>query len=78
MITSGYSMPSPLARWPVHRWLRPLAAEGMAILVGEQRVGLVLDVAHRAIVLSRGRIVRSGAAAEITADPSLADLMAGG
>ena len=69
---------APLAVADLLGRLRPLAAEGMAILVGEQRVGLVLDVAHRAIVLSRGRIVRSGAAAEITADPSLADLMAGG
>ena len=69
---------APLAVADLLGRLRPLAADGMAILVGEQRAGLVLDVAHRAIVLSRGRIVRSGAAAEIAADPTLADLMAGG
>jgi branched-chain amino acid transport system ATP-binding protein len=69
---------APLAVADLLGRLRPLAADGMAILVGEQRAGLVLDVAHRAIVLSRGRIVRSGAAAEIAADPALADLMAGG
>jgi branched-chain amino acid transport system ATP-binding protein len=68
---------APLAVADLLGRLRPLAADGMAILVGEQRAGLVLDVAHRAIVLSRGRIVRSGAAAEIAADPTLADLMAG-
>jgi branched-chain amino acid transport system ATP-binding protein len=69
---------APLAVADLLGRLRPLAAEGMAILVGEQRAGLVLDVAHRAIVLSRGRIVRSGVAAEIAADPTLPDLMAGG
>ena len=69
---------APLAVADLLGRLRPRAAEGMAILVGEQRAGLVLDVANRALVLSRGRIVRSGVAAEIAADPTLADLMAGG
>ena len=69
---------APLAVADLLGRLRPLAADGMAILVGEQRAGLVLDVAHRAVVLSRGRIVRSGAVAEGAADPALADLMAGG
>lgn len=69
---------APLAVADLLGRLRPLAADGMAILVGEQRAGLVLDVAHRAVVLSRGRIVRSGAVAEVAADPALADLMAGG
>ena len=32
----------------------------------------------RGVVLSRGQIVRAGAAAELAADPRLADLMAGG
>lgn len=69
---------APLAVADLLGRLRPLAADGMAILVGEQRAGLVLDVAHRAVVLSRGRIVRSGTVAEVAADPALADLMAGG
>ena len=58
--------------------LGPMAAEGMAILLGEQRAGLVLGIAQRGLVLSRGRIVRSGTASELAADPTLADLMAGG
>jgi branched-chain amino acid transport system ATP-binding protein len=58
--------------------LGPMASEGMAILIGEQRAGLVLGVAQRGLVLSRGRIVRSGTASELAADPTLADLMAGG
>ncbi len=58
--------------------LGPMTSEGMAILIGEQRAGLVLGVAQRGLVLSRGRIVRSGTASELAADPTLADLMAGG
>ena len=55
-----------------------LAATGMAILLSEQRAGLALRVASRAVVLSRGRMVRQAAAAELLADPTLADLMAAG
>jgi branched-chain amino acid transport system ATP-binding protein len=55
-----------------------LAANGTAILLSEQRAGLALRVAGRAVVLSRGRIVRQAAAAELLADPTLADLMAAG
>ena len=53
-----------------------LAANGTAILLSEQRAGLALRVASRAVVLSRGRMVRQAAAAELLADPTLADLMA--
>jgi branched-chain amino acid transport system ATP-binding protein len=58
--------------------LASLAAGGTAILLSEQRAGLALRVASRAAVLSRGRIVRQAAAAELLADPTLADLMAAG
>jgi branched-chain amino acid transport system ATP-binding protein len=58
--------------------LASLAAGGAAILLSEQRAGLALRVASRAVVLSRGRIVRQAAAAELLADPTLADLMAAG
>lgn len=58
--------------------LASLAADGTAILLSEQRAGLALRVASRAVVLSRGRIVRQATAAELLADPSLADLMAAG
>jgi branched-chain amino acid transport system ATP-binding protein len=58
--------------------LTALAAEGTAILLSEQRAGLALRVAGRGAVLSRGRIVRQATAAELLADPALADLMAGG
>jgi len=58
--------------------LASLAADGTAILLSEQRAGLALRVASRGVVLSRGRIVREALAAELLADPTLADLMAGG
>jgi branched-chain amino acid transport system ATP-binding protein len=57
--------------------LTAMAADGTAILLAEQRAALALGVARRGVVLSRGRIVRHGAAGELVADPSLADLMAG-
>jgi branched-chain amino acid transport system ATP-binding protein len=55
-----------------------MASDGMAILLAEQRAGLVLGVANRGVVLSRGRVVRTAPARELLADPTLADLMANG
>jgi branched-chain amino acid transport system ATP-binding protein len=60
------------------RRLSAMAAQGTAIVLAEQRAALALAVAHRAIVLTRGRIVREAPAATLAADPSLPDLMAGG
>jgi len=58
--------------------LASLAADGTAILLSEQRAGLALKLASRGVVLSRGRIVRLAPAAELLADATLADIMAGG
>lgn len=58
--------------------LEGLAGDGMAILLSEQRAGLALGVAHRGLVLSRGKVVRNGTARELADDSALADLMAGG
>ena len=59
------------------RRLGAMTADGTAILLAEQRAALALGVAGRGVVLSRGRLVRRGPAAELAADPALADLMAG-
>ena len=59
------------------RRLGNMTADGTAILLAEQRAALALGVAGRGVVLSRGRVVRRGSAAELAADPALADLMAG-
>ncbi|GEP60960.1 ABC transporter ATP-binding protein [Reyranella soli] len=59
------------------RRLGAMTVDGTAILLAEQRAALALGVAGRGVVLSRGRVVRRGSAAELAADPALADLMAG-
>jgi len=59
------------------RRLGAMTADGTAILLAEQRAALALGVARRGVVLSRGQVVRRGSAAELAADPRLADLMAG-
>ena len=59
------------------RRLGAMTADGTAILLAEQRAALALSVARRGVVLSRGQVVRRGSAAELAADPTLADLMAG-
>jgi branched-chain amino acid transport system ATP-binding protein len=59
------------------RRLGNMTADGTAILLAEQRAALALGVAGRGVVLSRGQVVRRGAAADLAADPALADLMAG-
>ena len=57
--------------------LGAMTADGTAILLAEQRAALALSLARRGVVLSRGQVVRRGSAAELAADPTLADLMAG-
>jgi branched-chain amino acid transport system ATP-binding protein len=45
--------------------------EGVSLLIVEQNVELALGIADRAAVLETGRIVMSGAAADIRADAEL-------
>jgi len=59
------------------RRLGAMTGDGTAILLAEQRAALALGIARRGVVLSRGQVVRRGSAAELAADPMLADLMAG-
>jgi branched-chain amino acid transport system ATP-binding protein len=60
------------------RRLPKMVVDGTAIVLAEQRAALALGVAGRGVVLSRGKIVRSAPAQDLAADPTLADLMAGG
>ncbi|MGD9863818.1 MAG: ABC transporter ATP-binding protein [Pseudodonghicola sp.] len=48
-----------------------IAERGCAVLISEQNVRSALEVAHRAYVMEAGRIVMSGAAEELTSDPTL-------
>jgi len=59
------------------RRLSAMTDDGTTILLAEQRAALALAVARRGVVLSRGQVVRRGSAAELAADPTLPDLMAG-
>ena len=69
---------APLVVADLLRRLPRMAVDGTAIVLAEQRAGLALTVAGRGLVLRRGQIIRTGSAAELAADPGLADLMAGG
>jgi branched-chain amino acid transport system ATP-binding protein len=51
--------------------LTQLNQSGLTILLVEQNARRALGVASRAYILERGRIVRSGPAAEIAADPQV-------
>ncbi len=55
---------------------RLIREESLTVVLVEQSAKLVLEVTERAIILNRGRIVFSGASAELLADPKrLADLI---
>ena len=54
-----------------------LQAQGVSVLLAEQSLTLGLSAASRAYVLDHGRIVLSGAAAELAADKRVADTYLG-
>ena len=58
------------------RWLRGffrhLAAEGRTVLVSSHQLAEVQEVADRAVILNRGRLVRAGSMAELSAGTSTA------
>jgi branched-chain amino acid transport system ATP-binding protein len=62
---------SPLLVEELFALIGRLNREGVAVLLVEQNVVQSLAVAHRAYVLAEGRIVLSGGAAEIAANPEL-------
>lgn len=52
--------------------------EGLSVLVAEQSASLVLEHAHRAVVLESGRVVATGTGAELAASGRLGALYLGG
>lgn len=68
---------APQSAHAVAELVRQLHREGMSVLLVEQNVAMALDLATRAYVLTRGRVVRSGSSAELLADPQLSDLYLG-
>jgi branched-chain amino acid transport system ATP-binding protein len=68
---------SPLLVEQLVAALKELNRAGMSILLVEQDVAIALDLCHRAFVMDMGRIVRSGAGAELLADPIIRDAYLG-
>lgn len=59
---------SPVARDQLARLVRRLAGEGIAVLLIEHAIELVMSVADRIVVLNDGRKIADGTPAEVRAD----------
>jgi energy-coupling factor transporter ATP-binding protein EcfA2 len=57
--------------------LAQLAADGVSIVIVEQKTDLLAAICQRVVVLDGGRVVLNGPAASVLADPSLAALSVG-
>ena len=69
---------SPLAAEKLFETIIAINREGVAIAMVEQNAGEALTIAHRAYILVDGRNSRTGAAAELAADPEVRRLFLGG
>ena len=69
---------APLFVEEIFAIIAALKAEGTTILLVEQNASAALDVADHAYVLETGRIVLSGPAVEVAADPAVAVAYLGG
>ncbi len=69
---------APLFVEEIFAIIAALKAEGTTILLVEQNASAALDVADHAYVLETGRIVLSGPAVEVAADPAVAAAYLGG
>ena len=62
---------APLIRAEIWRCLARLKASGLSILVIDKNVGALMKVADRHFLIERGRVVWSGASAELAAAPDV-------
>ncbi|HYZ61593.1 MAG TPA: ABC transporter ATP-binding protein [Acetobacteraceae bacterium] len=69
---------APLFVEEIFAIIAALKADGTTILLVEQNASAALDVADHAYVLETGRIVLSGPAAEVAADPAIVAAYLGG
>ena len=69
---------APLFVEEIFAIIASLKAEGTTILLVEQNASAALEVADHAYVLENGRIVLSGPASEVAADPAVAAAYLGG
>ncbi len=59
---------SPILVEEVFNIVKRINGEGVTVLLVEQNVRQTLAIAHHGYVLSKGRVVTSGSAAELLAD----------
>jgi branched-chain amino acid transport system ATP-binding protein len=57
--------------------IRRINAQGVTVFMVEQNANMALSVAHRAYVLQTGRVVLSGTAAAMRADPAIREAYLG-
>jgi branched-chain amino acid transport system ATP-binding protein len=62
---------------PILEFLRSWASAGVAVLLVEQQIDLALSIAHRGVVIERGRIRLSGTAGELKRDARVQDIYLG-
>jgi branched-chain amino acid transport system ATP-binding protein len=68
---------APLVVQEVMNVVRTMRNEGLSVLLVEQNVPLSLGVADRAYILDDGKVVYSGTAAALAAEPDLVQKLAG-
>ena len=65
----------------VEELLRAIAAitrdEGMSAIIVEQHPQAILAISHQAVVLDQGRVIHSGSASDLQAQPALLDSLLG-
>lgn len=69
---------SPILVRGIFRVLKEINDRGATVLLVEQNAHMALKIAHRAYVLQTGRIVLSGSAAELAANPDVQKAYLGG
>jgi branched-chain amino acid transport system ATP-binding protein len=69
---------APIMVEEIERIVQALAARGMTILIAEQNAAMALRVAHRAYVLSAGRVSLDGTPEELARAPDIQRLFMGG
>jgi len=69
---------APIMVEEIERIVQALAARGMTILIAEQNAAMALRVAHRAYVLSAGRVSLEGTPEELARAPDIQRLFMGG
>ena len=62
---------APILVREVFNIIRQINARGVTVLLVEQNVRQALEIAHRGYVLETGRVVRSGSARDLLADPEI-------